>query len=65
MLKVMFEAKMLLVKVHRTAKIGDMNGDMVDALEHELLLGLEDRLSSYGFASLGDGVQSPVKELEY
>jgi hypothetical protein len=40
----MFKAKMSFVECHRTVKIGDMNGDMVDALEHGFTLGPKHRL---------------------
>ena len=42
--EVVFEAKMSFIKSHRAVKIGDMNGDMIDALEHTFLLGSKHRL---------------------
>src|SRR5207344_2885643 len=42
--KVMFEAKVPFIESHRAVKVGDMNGHMIDALEHGFLLGLKHRL---------------------
>src|SRR5918999_598508 len=38
MLEVFFESKMLFIECHGAIKITDVNGDMVDTLEHGLLL---------------------------
>jgi hypothetical protein len=36
--EVVLEAEMALVEFHRAVKIRDMDGDVVDALEHDILL---------------------------
>jgi hypothetical protein len=52
-LEVVFKAKMLFVEIHRSIKIGNMDSDMVDALEHDMSSrSSKDRLSNHSFASV-------------